>query len=226
VRDRCSTGAVGEPCDADNDCVSGLCIGETCSSGEAGSSCVVDGDCTNDLACRDLQCGPRQLGDGCVEDIDCAAAFGGCFADSCVAQASGDPCDSDAECGVNACVGGVCGRTCTDSLSCVLAGLLSGTSQECQDERCVVVGTLGASCSSNEECAHELGGLDCANNQCRIREGVGCSSGDDCVTGRCEGIIRDRCITPDGDASITCTGPSDCRSNETCRPRQVDECVP
>jgi hypothetical protein len=226
VRDGCSSGAEGDVCDVDGDCASSRCVGGMCSSGEAGSSCVEDGDCADGLACRDGQCALRQLGDACLDDIDCAAAFGGCFAGACVAQASGELCDSNAECGFNACVDGVCGLTCTDSLSCVVVGFLSGTSQECRAQRCVVVGTLGAPCSNNDECAHDLGGLDCAEGQCRSREGVGCSSGDDCVSGRCEGVVRDRCVTPHGDAGIVCSEPSDCRSGDICRPRLLDECIP
>ena len=223
--DRCVSGDDGARCAGDDDCQSGRCIGDVCASGTIDSVCAVDDDCASDLTCRNARCGPRQLGDSCAEDDDCVVVFGGCFGGTCVSQAAGDACDSDAECGVNSCVDGRCEQVCTDSLRCALIGAFAGVVQECREGSCVVVGGLGEPCSTEPDCASETLGLTCASNVCRKIEGFPCSASTDCASGLCAPVVRDRCVDAAGDIRTTCDATGDCPQDQSCLPRVSDECV-
>lgn len=225
VEERCGSGADGADCVVDNDCSSTHCVANACASGDIGALCRDDDDCASDLVCNDGECLTRSLGDSCTADTDCASVFAGCFDGVCVSQALNGGCDSDAECGLNSCFDGTCAAACTDSVRCALLGLFGGVAQECREGICVEVASIGDACTADTDCAQDLFGNLCVNGTCRRPDGQGCADNAECASDLCDGVVRDRCVNLDGEAGRVCTVAADCRADEQCRPRSVDECV-
>jgi hypothetical protein len=225
VRERCASGNDGDTCDVDDDCASRVCVQATCSAGGLGGSCDVDDDCGDGLMCHGDQCSPPQLGDACDDDGDCAAVFGGCLDGACVTRAQGERCDSNAECGLLSCVDGTCDAVCTDSFRCALSGLFLGLTQECRQERCVEVGSVGEACTIDDDCARETLALSCSVGTCRRAEGQFCGDDAECVSNRCAPIVRRRCVDAAGDTRGLCSDQGTCPAGQSCRDRAADECV-
>lgn len=108
-----------QPCDASSPCLSGYhCRAGVCAGGDPGGpgeGCLVDDDCASG-ECADVD-GDRicvtECGDGCLLGFSCAPTERG---DRCVPDglALGEPCSSGEECRTGICAG-TCTRICDDS---------------------------------------------------------------------------------------------------------------
>lgn len=140
----CGKTGIGDPCQKDSDCPSGLCLGLAagfpggyCSSDcaaascEAGEACTVLGDgdqvvclrgcasaadCHEGSQCYQGACQPR-----CIQDTDCRDAGYTCKAGVCVERPGkklGESCRSDSECSSRTCVGSTCVHGCNRETAC------------------------------------------------------------------------------------------------------------
>jgi hypothetical protein len=158
--------APGVMCEAWQDCLDGVCIGERpmdecvenadCGRGEAcvagrctageDPGCISNADCVRGTVCLDGTC--VEIGH-CTADADCPAG-GRCLEGVCETPSTTDECASDSDCpGGERCVEGICGRPgttgeCASDSDCAMgetcvAGACTGTSGGgggCLDEHC------------------------------------------------------------------------------------------
>lgn len=150
----------GEPCTADEDCLSGTCMNDNgvrfCSD-----VCAMAGDCDEGFHCRAGQCIPgvaEGVGGGCIENEDCADGF-------CASQGDRSWCTTFCD--------GI--EDCPLGFSCTAAG---------EQNVCTPAnGLVGDSCEVNEDCITGL----CINNTSRgsvcsrfCDAEIACSAGFEC----------------------------------------------
>lgn len=152
---------MGEPCDADAECASGLCLDDA-GARYCSRPCTDDAACMNDaFHCRGGSCirGPREgVGGVCVGNEDC---------ESGICAAAGDRVWCTAFCDD--------ANPCPAGLSCTEAG----GARVCAPD----LGIIGEVCTSNAECASGICALSGVEGTCTRLCGPEdlCGSGYDCV---------------------------------------------
>lgn len=189
---------LGEPCDSNDACSSGLCSNgactQTCNSNDITGSCPAGFYCNGSAAsCNEGFClaggpGGGQLGQSCTEDTECASLF--CEAGSC-----SQPCTPD---GAATCPSGfACQTGALECLgSCQQSGALGDicdTNFECTSGICATLGDLSfctefctdaMPCPDNFTCTPAGGDSSvCVPNSGGL--GAECANNDDCISGIC-----------------------------------------
>ncbi len=165
----------GEPCDADDECRSGLCVGDRCSqSCTRATDCPLSGLCENEV-CQPVP--PSGLGDPCRDDADCPEGR------SCV----GEPGVCAAGCTGTCAVG----FTCTESW-CIPDGALPGEAcslddecheGRCVDEVCALPCADGRACPVTLECRRDEAGLAWCLAPVATADDGGCAAGGSGASG-------------------------------------------
>ncbi|MGH2533187.1 MAG: DUF7107 domain-containing protein [Thermomicrobiales bacterium] len=96
---------LGEPCDEDSDCISGICnpVNLVCCTAVCASGVACTGP---GATCCEPDCTGRECGDD-----GCGGTRGACDANQCLTRGSGQTCESTCGSG-QICVGGTCQDTC------------------------------------------------------------------------------------------------------------------
>lgn len=178
------------PCEANEDCDSGLCEDGVCVPTE----CAADGDCPQPMlqTCRDFECRDRCFQDRCLRGGICID--GACMPEECTV-------DGDCE-GTDLCREG----RCVEASPCE-------TNEECApDGRCLEGNCEPLTvCAGDGNCAADE---ICEDGLCRVREVCEerdeCGEGQDCVAGRCVPFV---CRGP-----ADCEGGEVCRGGECVEP--------
>jgi hypothetical protein len=155
VYNRCSAGAVGDPCVESSDCQSGFCFGDptlpgTCTSGEFPAECREPEDCQSGLCSIPIDgdhgfCTSGDLAAPCQHDTDCASALCGFNPNEtmgfCIDGNTGSPCFDDSDCPASTCIapsntrstmcmGAMAGSPCEDD------GVCTGPNSDCFMGKC------------------------------------------------------------------------------------------
>jgi hypothetical protein len=165
-----------------------------------GASCARNAECASGTCGADGFCkgGPGAV---CVTDNGCSSgscAFSG-FCGNPVA--SGEQCNSNADCITGACAGGTCkstnGTACSSDAACASGACIANT--------CGAPRSSGGACDSNADCVEN----NCTGGICKTLEGQACTADSSCMSGAC---ISSRCSSPGG-LSAACDSNPDCLSN-------------
>ncbi len=176
---------IGEPCDADDECISGYCFTDQGVS-YCSRPCADDTACGEGFHCREMSCvrGPREsVGGGCITNEDCDSGF--------CATAGGRSwcsafCTADEECPM--------GFSCT---------AIDESTSVCAPD----LGLVGDRCGDNAECATGLCAMGTrAGSVCTEVCGPmnACSPGFECV--RVDGGALSVCLPPSGDGGGCAAG--------------------
>jgi hypothetical protein len=217
----------GEDCIEDDDCMSMTCDPDTMTCGPSGSC---DDDMQNGDE-TDVDCGGScpddcDVGEGCVEDDDCATMVCDPKSQTCAEEPSCtnnmvDGEESDVDCGGSEC------PPCDDGSGCDSDG--DCASGVCDEEAGVC---LPASCMDQTQNADETD-IDCGGScpdDCD--DGEGCENDDDCISGACDegkNICSSRACDDNvhnGDETdVDCGGscPNDCDDGLGCI--DGDDCI-
>lgn len=158
--------ALGQPCEANEDCNSTLCAALS-----TGSVCS--------QSCDGLDAGSCPGGFYCDGEAVGVCGTGLCLAGAAGAGALGAACSADTDCSTLMCDRGTCATPCIPggATSCA-TGFTCQTGAAAGCGACKVAGGIGASCESNDDCASSL---------CATRDGDAgafctgiCSSAEDC----------------------------------------------
>lgn len=157
----CFTNEVGQSCENDAQCASGICTYGLCRMGELGSLCMDDGDCAASF-CVNARCASGTLLAPCTDVGDCKGGLA-CSHALCSDGSVGMPCASDAECSVHACAIGACsegknGGDCDQDSDCL--------SNRCADPAGVEYGA----CTSGNPGSHCEYAANCKSNSCVLGE--------------------------------------------------------
>lgn len=172
--------------------------------------CTADGDCADGNPCTDDRCSPAGQ---CTNTANNAACDDGlactvddhCFSGKCLGLAQKD-CDDE-----NPCTDDVCeeGKDCVHSPHVGSCGDACSTGGTCVEGQCT--GEAPVDCDDDNPCTRETCdkkiGCVRVNVSGTCDDGDACTTGDHCVTGQCEGVVRDD--DRDGHPSLACGG-SDC----------------
>ncbi|MCA9615572.1 MAG: matrixin family metalloprotease [Myxococcales bacterium] len=231
---------LGQPCESNEACNSGLCA-----TTAAGSVCSQSCDGFNTASCPSgFYCDGLATG---------ACGAGVCLAGSPGAGAVGDPCNDNTDCSNFYCFLGLCSEPCNPETvgACPGGGVCQVGALACRGA-CGAAGSLGDPCDANSECASEMCATTGEDRFCTqlcdasspCPEGYGCTSAgavnvcvpnggalggecaanEDCATGICA-FEEDRAYcTRLCDASSPCPEYMQCVDSGTpglqvCQPR-------
>ena len=125
---------LGETCERDNQCGSGICAGGACTDGSDGSVCDAASDCTSSNCGNSVCCAADET--CCGSDGDCSQGICDLDTHSCRVRTEGDSCTQDAECDTSHCTNEVC--CAADKVCCT-------TDDQCVDgEVCCAAGECKA----------------------------------------------------------------------------------
>ena len=195
-----SLGDLGDDCADGSECVSGFCNNDVCSECEMNGDCDVQQGCVFDPVGGYAICaGTGDLGDSCDHGGQCVSSF--CNNDLC------SECEADADCpGGGTCVddtGGVGYYVCTGGLGDDCANGSECASGFCNNDVC-------SECEGDNDCDVQQGCVFDPVGGYAICAGTGdlgnsCDSGDQCVSGFCNGNV-----------CSGCEGDADCGVGGTC----------
>lgn len=211
---------VGEDCDSDDVCASGLC-----DPMDGSCACDEDADCEEGELCDDErdpnQCVSMECGNGVVDageacDDGNLADGDGCDA-ACLVELGGD-CDSDDECSSGLCesMGSVC--ACDDDNDC-------DSDERCDEQRepnqCVGANCGNGIIDAGEDCDDDnLDDGDGCSITCEVEPGFECDEEpSQCEETGCQvdGDCGDRQTCDAGECvAVECTRDAHCGANETC----------
>lgn len=222
-------GQQGDPCTADAECASNLCVESQCTElCERHADCSQDGSFTcqevdielgNGQSEAALVCQPRPPTE-CRSDADCAAPErclankrGNALVFECTAPNSGgnigDACSADADCAQNLCLNGVCSGPCESTGDCA-----AGDNFACEMTRVNLGGGDTANvqiCAPPRACTY--------NGECRV--------GEVCRVDRASGQAFCGAKNPGGrQLGDICTTDSGCAENLCYEGRFRDVCAP
>jgi hypothetical protein len=234
---------VGETCDADTDCTSGLCVDDACKPTPAadGSPCKRDSNCASGV-CSSLNslgigvCGPQTNGSACLRNQECTA--GVCDQSVCGAS-NGTACTGDAFCQSGYCATSVCTAPlpttegCTRNAMCQTGLCTNGT---CQCLGPLDTATFVAQCCTGTwtivpASAEADGSVIPSHSACNDSAGLSCTLTAECETGQtcggrgiccyAQGIAaaHQACCSGALDSSGNCTGSatgSACKAGDEC----------
>lgn len=153
----CAPGDVGDQCDDDGQCTSGICASGLCRAGELGSRCEDDGDC-NDAHCVLGSCVSGSLLSPCEDTDDCEGSLS-CVRNVCSDGSVGSRCSTDEDCTVYACVRSTC-RDGTNDAECE-------SDDDCMSGSCAnPAGVEPGQCTDGEAGSACIFDDDCASNDC------------------------------------------------------------
>ena len=135
-------------------CLAFLTLAASCSSDVigTGSICTTDDDCEPSFYCRDDACVQKSdVGGDCNNSKDCMEPYV-CQDNVCILGDTPEPPEPD---------------TCSDDKPC--------DEGVCVDGSCVLMGTMGDPCDTNEDCQD---GLTCHDEVCMKGAGLGESCSD------------------------------------------------
>jgi len=193
--------ALGEPCQGDDWCQSGLCRDGACATlgcTSIGQGCGGAADCCSGLCDDTHACGwKRSVGEACAGDGDCRSDI--CRAHVCQdeCQATNEGCWWDGDC----CAGNYCEYVAgSDSL---------------YSSQCVALHAAGTACSADNMCTSGL----CRDGTCQaegcLANDVECYSSLECCTGACSytgvSYAAGHCFTPLA-AGLACEADAWCAS--------------
>lgn len=211
---------LGESCDIDGDCASGL----SCINGFCGGICTQDceeGDpCATDPACNSESCGAENtcIAPTCSDGINNGDETGVDCGGSCVAEdkpcPTGSPCEENSDCENQDCIpsgsgshcGGVCTSDCPVDYPCEI------------DPQCASLNCEENLCQEADPTNEDQDGTetddDCGGNNIACEDGQGCQNHGDCVNELCRNGFcgEEGCIEGCAPAGAPCTNPSDCLS--------------
>lgn len=191
---------LGQTCDLGDSCEPGRVCHHTCLSGDIGSTCASDRDCDSNAWCSAGTCRPDlPLGAECTRSLQCGGetsciglSINSSTPGHCLAISSpGDRCDYFCYGNLYCDASGTCrelplpGQSCSGFVPC------RGTDTVCHNGQCVLLGDIGADCSSlpcmpGLFCTSELGDSKptCVAPQ---QKGEPCAAPGHCESYRCSG---------------------------------------
>ncbi len=176
-----------------------------CCMGEMGA-CTNSLDCCGFMQCQDGMCQGGRMGSLCIDSSECGA---GLICHNFTCQTEVMCTDAGASCAMS---GGCC-----DGLTC---GAQPDTTTRPRPSVCCAGGST--SCTGDGDCC---GDMRCVGGECACRilnatcwHDSECCNGLGCVAGTCQDISS--CRRP-GDASVACTGRTDCCETLSCMAESV-----
>ncbi len=218
------TGADGDPCETDSDCASLSCA----NPGDGRTRCLP--------VCRSGQ-GTCPVGEVCAAGADqCAVCVDA--AEVHGPRQIGEPCESDAQCAGDASCetapgGAYCTRTCSTAEDCPAGfhcgtmmcerGALAATGDPCAESSDCAAGDFCAGQGDNHWCSHVCAGMDCPDGLACVPAagtqicapsgsllGQACEADADCAGGVCDqGVCVRAC-----DATASCPVGFQCRRDD------------
>jgi hypothetical protein len=153
----CFSDAVGQNCEGDAQCASGICVSGRCRAGQLSSWCEDDRDCFDGF-CVGYRCASGTLLAPCTDADDCKAGLT-CARQTCSDGEVGSPCSTDDDCNVLACVYGACSDG-SDGSRC-------DANDDCANDRCAnPAGVDPGECTSGSPGSFCIYDANCLSDDC------------------------------------------------------------